>query len=118
MLQVLWWIVVLVGVAAASAFLVLHRPRNWFRPAALNATGWILIIWLLYIRSGAIVLMRGGSVQFTSAVDAAFSLGFGAFIDALLIFRVYTFLKYQRTGEPMLNWSSANRKDRRARQRP
>ena len=103
-LLVAWWVIILTGFIASGTFLVLHRPRHWFRPAALNASGWVIVIFLLYLRSVVSLINKGGVIVAQSWTDNWLQMLIGIAIDALLIFRVWTFLKYQRTHEPKLNW--------------
>jgi hypothetical protein len=99
-----WWLVLLAGLATSALFLFLHRPRNWFRPAALNATGWVLVIFLLYLRSVIMMVINDYDPKVVTFHDTWIQLVMCLAIDALLIFRVWTFLKYQRTHRPQLNW--------------
>lgn len=101
----LWWVLLLTGLITSGTFLVLHRPRLWFRPAALNASGWVIIIFLLYGRSSWLWLKNGSEqIHHLRPGEVFFSLVFATAIDVLLIIRVYTFLRFQKTQQPTLNW--------------
>lgn len=96
MLQGIWWAVVIVGLLASGTFLTIHRPSNWFRTRAFNATGWVIIIFCLYLRSAIIVLVTGTTPTYRTFWEITFSLVFGTAIDILLIVRVVSFLRYVR----------------------
>jgi hypothetical protein len=97
MLNVIFWITLLVGLFASGAFLVMHRPKNWFRADAINVSGWVILIFLLYLRSiVTVALYDGGVPQFDSAEQAWFSIITGIVLDALLIYRFKTFMDYRR----------------------
>jgi hypothetical protein len=103
-LLIVWWVIILTGLIASGLFLVLHRPRNWFRPASLNATGWVIIIFLLYARSVVGLVTKGDTLLSQTWTQNAWGMIIGIAIDVLLVFRVYTFLRFQKTHEPHLNW--------------
>jgi predicted membrane-bound dolichyl-phosphate-mannose-protein mannosyltransferase len=84
------------GLVLALSFFVVHRPRHWWRPEAINAVGLIWVIAALYARALIVMMIRGGPKPFESAWDALFSLGMAALIDAYLAFRLITFLRYRR----------------------
>ncbi|MEV5370533.1 hypothetical protein AB0N12_14450 [Streptomyces albogriseolus] len=44
-----------VGLAASIGFLVLHRPRRFFRTVEINASWWVIIVALWYARSLSLV---------------------------------------------------------------
>ncbi|MDX3067674.1 peptidoglycan-binding protein [Streptomyces sp. ND04-05B] len=48
-----------VGLAASVGFLVLHRPRRFFRMVEINASWWVIIIGLIYARSLLLLGVRG-----------------------------------------------------------
>jgi len=99
-LYVTWCVIIGIGLLSSATFLTLHRPAHWLRPAAINATGWVVIIGLLYVRS-AITLAtsfdRLAHKPFWSP-DNLIQLVLALAIDALLIFRIYTFVKYRALG--------------------
>jgi len=95
-MQGLWWLMVVVGLVASGTFLAAHRPRNWFRGASFNASGWVIIIFALYLRSALIGATTGNIPGFTTKPEIAFSLIMGIAIDILLVWRVVSFLQYRK----------------------
>lgn len=83
------------GLCLALSFLFLHRPRFWYRAAAINAAGLIWVITALYVRALVVMVIRGGPKPFEGFWDAAFSLGMAALIDAYLAFRLIHFVRYR-----------------------
>jgi hypothetical protein len=84
-----------VGLAASVGFLVLHRPRRFFRTVEINASWWVIIVALWYARSLALVGIRGASTS-RPWWDIALSLGLLAAIDALLLVRLVSYVAYRR----------------------
>lgn len=89
------WGLLLAGLAAACYFLVVHRPTNWLRWEAINASGWVIIVALFYLRSIVLLLLRG-TVHWQGWGDSAASIGLLALVDLLLVARVASFLSYRR----------------------
>lgn len=88
------WVVLLTGLLAAGMYLRVHRPRQLLRAATINADGWVIIIFLLYLRSVVLLALRGHAT-YQSLPDALVALGFAAGIDALLVYRVVSFRRFQ-----------------------
>jgi hypothetical protein len=84
-----------VGLAASIGFLVLHRPRRFFRTVEINASWWVIIVALWYARSLILVGIRGASPS-GPWWDVALSLGLLAAIDGLLLVRFFSYLRYRR----------------------
>lgn len=89
------------GALGAVAFLAIHRPRNWARAAAVNASGWVVVIALSFLRGVWLIVSHGAVAPPTSVLDGLISYGLLAAIDLLVWFRLITFLWYlhQRAGE-------------------
>ncbi|WP_327132025.1 hypothetical protein OG311_13625 [Streptomyces sp. NBC_01343] len=83
------------GLAASIGFLVLHRPRRFFRTVEINASWWIIIVGLWYARSLVLLGIRGVSPEH-EWWDTVLSLGLLAAIDALLLVRFFSYLAYMR----------------------
>lgn len=90
------WALLCFGLACSLGFLVLHRPKNWLRPEAFNASGWVVISALWYVRSIILLVVRGGPRPYTSWVDALVSLGMLAAVDVLLALRLLSWWRYTR----------------------
>lgn len=94
----LLWITLLPGLVASGVFLYLHRPKRWFDPAAINATGWVIVIGLLYLRSCiSLVISSRNAIPWRGVPNALNSIGFGLAVDFLLIYRIVSFLQYRLT---------------------
>lgn len=102
---IIFWTVLLVGLVTSSAFLVIHRPRYWFRARAINAVGWVFIIWALYLRATIVTLLAHNHVphfdNFSQMVTSDLA---GALIDLLLILRFITFLEFKRRLDNRNTW--------------
>ncbi|MFD5711312.1 hypothetical protein ACFWHW_13095 [Streptomyces pharetrae] len=85
-----------VGLAASVGFLVLHRPRHPFRITEVNASGWVVIIGLIYARSLLLLGIRGASPP-EPWWDVVLSLGLLAGTTALLLVRFVSYLRYLRS---------------------
>ncbi|WP_435279364.1 hypothetical protein [Streptomyces sp. 1222.5] len=96
MTEALLWGLLSFGLACSLSFLALHRPRHWMRPEAFNASGWIVISALWYIRSIILLIVRGGPRPYTSWVDATVAIGMLAVVDALLALRLLSWWRYTR----------------------
>ncbi|MFE9950198.1 hypothetical protein ACFYRJ_22080 [Streptomyces sp. NPDC005531] len=83
------------GLAASVGFLVLHRPRRFFRAVEINASWWVIIIGLIYARSLVLLGIRGARPG-EPWVDMVVSIGFLAAIDALLLVRLLSYIAYLR----------------------
>ncbi|MFE6627336.1 hypothetical protein ACFVNB_08830 [Streptomyces rochei] len=83
-----------VGLAASIGFLVLHRPRRFFRTVEINASWWVIIVGLWYARSLTLLVIRGAVPR--PWWDIALSLGLLAAIDGLLLVRFFSYLRYRR----------------------
>jgi len=93
----LYWAMLLTGLFTSGAFLTLHRPHNWFRARAVNATGWVIMIFILFLRAvGILVLKQTWVPQFESNFELGFSLVLGYFVDFLLIVRLKSFLAFRK----------------------
>ncbi|MEU1457620.1 hypothetical protein [Streptomyces avermitilis] len=84
-----------IGLAASVGFLVLHRPRRFFRVTEINASWWVIIVGLLYARSLLLLGIRGARPGETWW-DSAISIGFLTAIDVLLLVRFFSYLWYLR----------------------
>ncbi|MFI1409428.1 hypothetical protein ACH4Y0_05780 [Streptomyces sp. NPDC020707] len=85
----------IVGLSASVGFLVLHRPRRFFRTVEINTSWWVIIVGLWYARSLTLVGIRGARPS-EPWWDIALSLGLLAAIDALLLVRFFSYVAYLR----------------------
>lgn len=91
------WAGFIPGMLASGAFLCLHRPTRWFSQTSLNSSGWVILIFLLYVRSGISLALQHDALLWRGPGNALNALGFIVAIDLLLIFRVISFLQYRIT---------------------
>lgn len=87
-------ILLLAGLVPALAFLAQHRPRQWRRAAAWDASGLIIVVTLWYLRSIVLILLRWPGPLQNDLPDAIVSLVLLAIIDGLLILRLASFRAY------------------------
>ncbi|KAA0941831.1 hypothetical protein [Streptomyces apricus] len=89
------YVLLIVGLLASVGFLVLHRPRRFFRAVEINASWWVIIVGLWYARSLALLGIRGVRPEH-AWWDIALSLGLLAAIDGLLVVRFFSYVGYLR----------------------
>jgi hypothetical protein len=82
------------GLGLSGAFLLLHRPRHWMRLEAVNSSGWIVLMAVLFARGLALLIIRGGPSPFRGWADTVLSLGVGFAIDALLVLRLLSWFRF------------------------
>ncbi|WP_406468059.1 hypothetical protein OH738_10855 [Streptomyces hirsutus] len=94
MYTLILYVLLSVGLAASVGFLVLHRPRRFFRTVEINASWWVIIVGLWYARSLILLGIRGASPG--PWWDVVLSLGLLAAIDGLLLVRFFSYVRYLR----------------------
>lgn len=93
-------ILLIVGLVPALVFISQHRPKQWRRLAAWDASGWVIIFAFLYIRSIVLLVARWPGAPPKGWLDVVFAVGFLVVIDMLLIFRVVSYRSFaQRDAE-------------------
>jgi hypothetical protein len=93
-------LLLVVGFVPAVAFVSQHRPRQWRRMAAWDASGWVILVALWYFRSIVLVWARWPGSAPHGPLDAAFSIGLLIVLDVLLILRVISYRSFaQRDAE-------------------
>jgi hypothetical protein len=93
--RLLLWLSILPGTIASGMFIAAHRPSKWFDRTAINASGWLIIVFLFYVRS-LVSLLTQRTVIWRGMPNALWAIGVIVVIDALLILRVVTFIQYRR----------------------
>lgn len=94
------WLILLVGIAAGGTYLVLYKawqPRRWRSILAQDASGWVVVLWLLYLWSGLRLLVN--QVTGNTAASAplpgfraqlvTLALGFG--LDGAFVMRLWRY---------------------------
>lgn len=93
---VVWWALMAGGLIPTTWFLVRFRPRWPLRSPSLVVNGLVLIAWIFYMRSAAVIVANGGTPTFRGPADIAIRLGSMVLVDPLLIGLLALFLKYRR----------------------
>lgn len=96
----------MVGLVPALVFVGQHRPRQWRRMVAWDASGWVIIAALWFLRSIVLILTRWPGSPPKGWGDAVFAVGMLVVIDALLIIRIISFRSFaQRDAERVADGS-------------
>lgn len=91
------WLVLLllvIGFALGASFIGLHRPRQWRRLAAWDASGFVLIATAIYLRSIVLLISRWPGSPPHGWSDGAFAIGSLLVIDALFVLRVVSYRSF------------------------
>ncbi|GAA5078511.1 hypothetical protein [Streptomyces similanensis] len=89
------YVLLVTGLLFALGFLSLHRPRYFFRLTEVNASYWVIVVALWYVRSLTLLVIRGAHPT-DLWWDILLSLGLLAAIDVLLIVRFCSYLAFLR----------------------
>lgn len=84
-----------IGLITAVAFVGQHRPRQWRRVAAWDASGWVVLVALLYLRSTVLVVTRWPGSGPTGWLDGVFAIVTLVVIDTLLLIRVISYRSFR-----------------------
>lgn len=84
------------GLVPALIFIGQHRPRQWKRLAAWDASGWVLIFAVLFIRSIVLLVTRWPGSPPKGPWDAAFGIGLLVLIDVALIVRIVSYRSFKQ----------------------
>ena len=84
----------IVGLLPALVFVSQHRPKQWKRVAAWDASGWVIIAALWYLRSIVLILTRWPGSPPKGWGDAVFAIGMLIIIDSLLILRIVSYRSF------------------------
>lgn len=94
----LYYLMLIIGIVVAGIFLFVHRPTRWRSVESLDASFWVLIVFLLYLWS----LIRTTVTAFTVGLpdptipQAIAAFFFGIALDVVLILRLGHWLRYVR----------------------
>lgn len=89
--QILIMLLLIGGLVPGLIFLAQHRPRQWKRLAAIDASGFVLVAEAIYLRNLILVVTRWPGSPPRGLGDALFGLISLAVIDALFILRLVSF---------------------------
>lgn len=87
-------VLLITGVVAGLTFLAQHRPRQWRRLAAWDASGFVAVATAIYLRSLILTVLRWPGAPPNGLADALFSIGSLAVIDFLFILRVVLYRSF------------------------
>lgn len=98
--QCLVLVLLIVGFVLGATFISQHRPRQWKRIAAWDASGFVLIATAIYLRSIILVITRWPGSPPHGWTDGSFAIGSLLVIDALFVLRVVSYRSFaQRDAE-------------------
>lgn len=89
--QVLVVLLLIGGLIPALFFLAQHRPSQWKRMAAWDASGLVMVVALWYVRSIILIILKWPGAPEQSLTDGITSLVLLTIIDVLLIIRLVSF---------------------------
>lgn len=82
------------GLVPGLVFLSQHRPRQWKRLAAWDASGFVLVAVAIYLRSLILIVARWPGSPPHGWGDAVFAAGSLVIIDALFILRLVSYRSF------------------------
>ncbi len=90
----------IIGFVLCATFISQHRPRQWRRLAAWDASGFVLIATAIYLRNIILIFSRWPGSPPRGWGDAVFGIGSLVVIDALFLLRVVSYRSFaQRDAE-------------------
>ncbi len=87
-------LLLIVGFVLGAAFISQHRPRQWRRLEAWDASGFVLIATAIYLRNIILVVSRWPGSLPHGWADAVFGVGSLVVIDALFLLRVVSYRSF------------------------
>ncbi len=94
-------VLLIAGFVPAVAFIGQHRPRQWRRMAAWDASGWVILVALWYFRSIVLVWSRWPGSSPRGWADAVFAVGVLLLLDVLLILRVMSYRSFTQRDQDL-----------------
>lgn len=82
------------GLVPAAAFVGQHRPRQWRRLAAWDASGFVIVAAAIYLRNIILVITRWPGSPPRGAADAVFGIVSLLVIDSLFILRIVSYRSF------------------------
>lgn len=98
--QILLIVLLIAGLVPALIFLGHHRPRQWRRAAAWDASGLVIVVTLWYLRGIVLIVLRWPGAPPRDWADVIVSLVLLAIIDALLILRLVSYRSFVSSEHP------------------
>lgn len=87
-------LLLIVGFVLGATFISQHRPRQWRRLEAWDASGFVLIATAIYLRNIVLIVSRWPGSPPHGWGDAAFGIGSLLIIDALFLLRVVSYRSF------------------------
>lgn len=94
MYSALLTIVTMLGWLPASAFILIHRPARWRSLVTWDASGWVIVIWLLYTWNLYRIFISMTATVVSA--DRIVGLGIGLAIDVVVWLRLVHWLRFYR----------------------
>ncbi len=88
-------LLLVIGLVTAVSFIGQHRPRQWKRVAAWDASGWVIIVAAVYLRSLILIVSRWPGSSPQGWADAVFAIGSLIALDAVLLVRVVSYRSFR-----------------------
>lgn len=90
----------IIGFILGATFISQHRPRQWRRIAAWDASGFVLVATAIYARNIVLVFTRWPGSPPRGLGDTIFAIGSLVVIDVLFALRVVSYRSFaQRDAE-------------------
>lgn len=87
-------ILLIVGFVLGTTFISQHRPRQWKRLEAWDASGFVLIATAIYLRNIVLVVTRWPGAVPNGWADVVFGIGSLIVIDLLFLLRVISYRSF------------------------
>jgi phosphoglycerol transferase MdoB-like AlkP superfamily enzyme len=96
-------LLLIVGFLLGASFIVQHRPRQWRRLAAWDASGFVLIATAIYARNIVLVVSRWPWAPTGGVGDAVFAVVSLIVIDALFVLRVVSYRSFAQRDQERID---------------
>ncbi len=88
-------LLLVVGLVTAVSFIGQHRPRQWRKLPAWDASGWVIIVAAVYLRSLILIVSRWPGAPPQGWLDATFAIGSLLALDIVLLIRVVNYRSFR-----------------------
>lgn len=87
-------LLLIIGFVLGATFISQHRPRQWRRLEAWDASGFVLVATAIYLRNIILVVTRWPGAAPHGWGDLAFGIGSLIAIDGLFLLRVISYRSF------------------------
>lgn len=87
-------VLLIIGFVLGATFISQHRPRQWKRLEAWDASGFVLIATAIYLRNIILVVTRWPGSAPHGWADLSFGIGSLIVIDLLFLLRVISYRSF------------------------